>query len=204
MSEISYDFKCTNAEITNDRGIVVSGTNSRIKHTGTGTFTLSSTSGGIAITSGASDGVTIDSLLVGEAQGITTTSTLAPTIAESGSVFRLSNVSNGLTVTLPSLATGTIGCDFTFVLSSSGNGAGRNFIIQGASAGEDFIGNILHDSGAGSTDVIVAGSGKHILTIDDDTTVDSYVSVKCIAASGVGWFVTGALIGGSSVPAFST
>ena len=204
MSEINYDFECSNVEVSNDLGIVFSGTNSRLKHTGTGTMTISSTSGGIVISSGAADGVSIDSLLVGEAQGVITDSTLSPTVAQSGSVFRLSNASNGITVTLPTLATTVIGAQYTFVLSSTGNGAGRNFVIQGASAGEDFIGNILHDSGAGATDVIVAGSGKHILTVDDDTTADSFVTVKCIAASGVGWFISGSLIGGSSAPAFST
>lgn len=49
MSEILTDAKNTNIELTHTTGITLSNTDSRIKHTGTGTLTIDSVSGGITI-----------------------------------------------------------------------------------------------------------------------------------------------------------
>lgn len=63
MSEIVRDVKCTNIEITSDLGLTFYGNNPRLRHTGTGTFTIDSTQGKINISSGsnASDSLNLDS-----------------------------------------------------------------------------------------------------------------------------------------------
>jgi microcystin-dependent protein len=63
MSEINRDQKYTLIELTTDSGLNFSSNNPRIKHTGTGTFTIQSTQGKINITSGstADDSLNLDS-----------------------------------------------------------------------------------------------------------------------------------------------
>lgn len=62
-SEFVHDAKHTTIELTSDLGLSFSGTNPRIKHTGSGTFTIQSTIGKINVTSGssASDSLNLDS-----------------------------------------------------------------------------------------------------------------------------------------------
>jgi hypothetical protein len=62
MSEIVGDAKNTNIELTDASGVTLSGTNSRVKHTGSGTFTIDSGIGGITI--GTTSDVTIANDLI--------------------------------------------------------------------------------------------------------------------------------------------
>lgn len=63
MSEVVYDMKYTNIELTSDLGLTFSGDNPRLRHSGTGTFTIESTQGKINISSGsdADDSLNLDS-----------------------------------------------------------------------------------------------------------------------------------------------
>jgi fibronectin-binding autotransporter adhesin len=63
MSEVVYDDKFTTIELSSDLGLNFSSSDPRIKHTGTGTFTIESTIGKINITSGstADDSLNLDS-----------------------------------------------------------------------------------------------------------------------------------------------
>jgi microcystin-dependent protein len=54
MAEVVHDLKLTNLELTTDIGLNFSGDNPRVKHTGTGTFTIKSSIGKIDINSGSS------------------------------------------------------------------------------------------------------------------------------------------------------
>lgn len=63
MSEITYDLKVSNLDITSSLGIYINNNNSQLKHQGNGTFTIQSTSGKILIksTSSASDAIKLQS-----------------------------------------------------------------------------------------------------------------------------------------------
>jgi microcystin-dependent protein len=63
MSEINKDEKYTLIELTTDSGLNFSSDNPRIKHTGTGTFTIQSTQGKLNLSSGstADDSLNLDS-----------------------------------------------------------------------------------------------------------------------------------------------
>jgi microcystin-dependent protein len=63
MAEVVHDLKLTTLELTTDSGLNFSGNNPRIKHTGTGTFTVQSVVGKINISSGsgADDSLNFDS-----------------------------------------------------------------------------------------------------------------------------------------------
>ena len=69
MSEIVYDSKLGNIELVNNLGLTLSGTSPRIKHTGTGTVTFSSPSGGIDITANGVINInssdTVDGIYIG-------------------------------------------------------------------------------------------------------------------------------------------
>lgn len=94
MSEIVRDMKYTNIELTSDLGLTFSGANPRLKHTGTGTFTIESTVGKINLVTGsdASDSLNIDSSGgididgVGQISIETTDTTNGITIAETTDV----------------------------------------------------------------------------------------------------------------------
>lgn len=63
MLEIVRDMKYTNIELTSDLGLTFSGNDPRLRHTGTGTFTIESTQGKLNISSGstAEDSLNLDS-----------------------------------------------------------------------------------------------------------------------------------------------
>ena len=61
MSEIVYDSKLGNVELSNTLGLTLSGTSTRVKHTGTGTMAMSSTGPITLESSNTASGITMGS-----------------------------------------------------------------------------------------------------------------------------------------------
>lgn len=197
MSEIVNDSKLGNVELTNALGVTLSGTNSRVKHTGTGTMTLSS-AGGIAMTTASGEAIALDATLIGESQTALTTGTTTLDVSTSGSTYKIDRSGGVVTINLPTISSSTIGAEYTFVIETSGS---SNLVIN-ATADNDMIGNILHDA-AGTLNIVSSdGSAKDILTVDDDAVAGSWVKFKAISTTTPTWFIQG-MVDGSTAPAFS-
>lgn len=197
MSEIVNDSKLGTIELSNALGVNLSSTSSRVKHTGTGTLTVSS-AGDMAITSGSSNAISLDATLIGESQTTLTTGTTSLDVSTSGSTYKVDRSGGVVTVNLPTVSSSTVGAEYRFIIETSGS---SNLVIN-ATADNDMIGSILHDN-AGTINMVTSdGSAKDILTIDDDAVAGSWVYFKAISTTTPTWFING-MIDGSTAPAFS-
>jgi len=122
--------------------------------------------------------------------------TLAPTIAQSGSLIALAKA-DGLTVTLPAASATNIGVRYKFIVAVSCTSVG--YVIN--TTGTDvFLGAIYSTIAAGTNSGLFASTANKTITLDDTTKgglIGGWIEVTCV--SGTQWSVTGVTLGSGTV-----
>lgn len=173
-------------------------------HTGVETHTGAETHSGAEVFSNVL-GVTTDAITERTAGAGTTikspvvsagAATLAPTIAQSGSLIALAKA-DGLTVTLPAASSTNIGVRYKFVVAVSCTSVG--YVIN--TTGTDvFLGAILGTIAAGTNLGLFASTVNKTITLDATTKgglIGGWIEVTCV--SGTQWSVTGVTLGSGTV-----
>ena len=134
-----------------------------------------------------------------------TDATLAPTTAQSGTIFSL-NRAAGITVTLPAAAAGLY---YEFHIGTTFTGT---FILQGASSADTFQGMVfqLDKDELGSVVALnenidtagwnIPAADDHILTMDADTD-GRFIGghIRCVAITDAIWLLNGHVFGDGTV-----
>ena len=116
--------------------------------------------------------------------GAATAIRTAITAAESGTVFTVPALTSGTqTITLPALATSTIGCTYTFVMVAT---AGQDFNVLGADSDK-----ILAVTSKGDGDNTAISQGYDSIGFDSNAVLGTTFTVTCITSTaGTGWLAT--------------
>jgi hypothetical protein len=129
---------------------------------------------------------------------IVSTVNLAPTVADSGTMFTISTTAEA--IVLPLCSADNIGTNFTFIWPVA-NGNNPTTITTGDTTdttGDVFIGGLYVHSAAAVNTYATAGSDISRLLFDDDVAnaaCGAGSHVKCTMISATQWFIEGAING---------